>query len=46
MDGQTLAVDLDVLGLGGVPSVTALDVAALDSVGRTLAHSERLVVDR
>jgi hypothetical protein len=46
VDGQTLAVDLDVLELGGVPSVTALDVAALDSVGQTLARSERLGVDR
>jgi hypothetical protein len=46
VDGQTLAVDLDVLELGGAPSVTALDVAALDSVGRTLARSERLGVDR
>jgi hypothetical protein len=46
VDGRTLAVDLDVLELGGVPSVTALDVAAVDSVGRTLARSERLGVDR
>ena len=46
VDGQTLAVDLDALELGGVPSVTALDVAALDGVGQTLARSERLNVDR
>lgn len=45
VDGQTLAVDLDLLELGGVPSVTALDVAALDSLGQTLARSERLGVD-
>jgi hypothetical protein len=46
VDGQTLAVDLDVLELGGVPSVTALDVAALDGRRQTLARSERLNVDR
>jgi hypothetical protein len=46
VDGQTLAVDIDVLELGGVPSVTALDVAALDGVGQPLARSERLNVDR
>jgi hypothetical protein len=46
LDGQTLAVDLDVLELDGVPSVTALDVAALDGVGQILARSERLNVDR
>ncbi len=46
VDGQTLAVDLDVLELGGFPSVTSLDVAALDGVGQTLARSERLIVDR
>ena len=46
LDGQTLAVDLDVLELGGVPSVTALDVAALDGVGQILARSERLNVHR
>jgi len=45
VDGQTLAVDLDVLELGGVPSVDALDVAALDRVGQTLTRSERLSVD-
>ncbi|MGE0160576.1 MAG: hypothetical protein AB7T31_14295 [Gemmatimonadales bacterium] len=46
VDGQTLAVDVDVLELGGVPSASALDVAALDRVGQTLARSERLKVDR
>ena len=45
VDGQTRAVDLDLLELGGVPSVTALDVAALDSAGQTLARSERLDVE-
>jgi hypothetical protein len=46
VDGRTLAVDIDVLELGGVPSVDALDVAALDGVGKTLARSGRLSIDR
>ncbi len=46
VDGETLAVDLDVLELRGVPGVTALDVAALDGRGQTLARSERSNVDR
>jgi hypothetical protein len=37
--GQTLAVDIDVLELGGV---AALDVVALDGTGRTLVGSERI----
>ena len=46
LDGQTLAVDLDVLELDGVPNVTALDVAALDGVRQILARSKRLNIDR
>ena len=46
VSGQTFAVDLDVLELDGVPTVTALDVAALDGGGQALARSERLNVDR
>jgi hypothetical protein len=46
VDGQTRAVDIDVLELGGVPSVSALDVVALDGHGQTLLRSERLNVGR
>lgn len=44
VDGQTLAVDLDVRELGGVPSATSLDVVALDGLGQVLLRSGRVVV--
>jgi len=44
VDAQTVAVDLDMLSLGGVPSVAALDVVALDGLGQVLLRSARVAV--
>jgi hypothetical protein len=46
VDARTLAVDIDVLELGGVPSVTGLDVVALDVGGQPILRSERVDIHR
>ncbi len=42
VDGRTTEVDIEVLDLGGVPGVAALDVVALDGFGQVLLRSERV----
>jgi hypothetical protein len=46
VNAQTLAVDIDVLELGGTPSVAALDVVALDGLGQALLRSQRVDLAR
>ncbi len=45
VDGETVAVDLDVGELGGLPSVALLDVVALDGLGQVVLRSQRVALE-
>ena len=46
VDALTVAVDIDVLELGGVPAVASMDIVALDALGQVLLRSERVTLQR